>query len=154
MVPAHEQSGLVPLHHMDPISLDVRTPSRRYVLTLGDGVLSQLSRILDEVQAPARRFVVSSPAVWRFHGERFAAASSAEPILVPDGERYKQLQTVSRVYEALIRANADRASTVITFGGGVIGDMAGFAAASYLRGVALVHVPTTLLAQVDSSGRT
>src|SRR6185295_10606804 len=60
-------------------------------------------------------------------------------------------QTVSRVYEALIRANADRASTVITFGGGVIGDMAGFAAASYLRGVALVHVPTTLLAQVDSS---
>ncbi|MQA29637.1 MAG: 3-dehydroquinate synthase [Luteitalea sp.] len=66
-------------------------------------------------------------------------------------ERYKQLPTVSRVYEALIRANADRASTVITFGGGVIGDMAGFAAASYLRGVALVHVPTTLLAQVDSS---
>jgi 3-dehydroquinate synthase len=136
---------------MDPISLDVRTPSRSYLLTLGDGVLGQLSRILDQVKAPARRFVVSSPVVWRFHGERFAAACPAEPILVPDGERYKQLATVSRVYEALIRANADRASTVITFGGGVIGDMAGFAAASYLRGVALVHVPTTLLAQVDSS---
>ncbi len=58
---------------------------------------------------------------------------------------------MSRVYDALVRANADRASTIITFGGGVIGDMAGFAAASYLRGIALVHVPTTLLAQVDSA---
>jgi 3-dehydroquinate synthase len=77
--------------------------------------------------------------------------SDTEPILVPDGERFKQLQTVSRVYETLIRAAADRASTLITFGGGVIGDMAGFAAATYLRGVALAHVPTTLLAQVDSA---
>jgi 3-dehydroquinate synthase len=136
---------------MDPIRLDVSTPSRPYVLTLGGGVLGQLSGILDEAGAPARRFVVSSPMVWKHHGERFAAASSAEPILVPDGERYKQLQSVARIYDALVRANADRASTVITFGGGVIGDMAGFAAASYLRGVALVHVPTTLLAQVDSS---
>jgi 3-dehydroquinate synthase len=95
--------------------------------------------------------VVSSPVVWRFHGPRFTAAVDAEPILIPDGERFKQLQTVARVYEALIRAHADRASTLITLGGGVIGDMAGFAAATYLRGIALVHVPTTLLAQVDSA---
>ncbi|MFN7981520.1 MAG: 3-dehydroquinate synthase [Vicinamibacterales bacterium] len=136
---------------MEPVRVSVATPSRQYAITIGDGVLSHLNQILDEVKAPKRRFVVSSPTVWRFHGERFAAVSKAEPILVPDGERYKQIPTVSRVWEALIKANADRASTLITFGGGVIGDLAGFAAASYLRGIALVHVPTTLLAQVDSS---
>src|SRR5438477_7455097 len=136
---------------MEPQRLDVSTPSRRYAITLGEGILDRLTHVLDEIGAPARRFVVSSPLVWRFHGQRFAAVTRAEPILVPDGERFKQLPTVGRVYEALIRANADRASTLITFGGGVIGDLAGFAAASYLRGIPLVHVPTTLLAQVDSS---
>ena len=131
--------------------IDVDTPSRRYAVTLDEGLLERLPRLFDEVKAPARRFVVSSPLVWRFHGMRLAKAGLGEPILVPDGERYKNLQNVSRVYEALIRANADRASTLVTFGGGVIGDMAGFAAATYLRGVALIHVPTTLLAQVDAS---
>src|SRR5262249_11294283 len=63
----------------------------------------------------------------------------------------KEVASVTRMYDALVRANADRAATLITFGGGVVGDMAGFAAATYLRGVALVHVPTTLLAQVDSA---
>ena len=124
------------------------TPSRS-----DDGLLDRLPRLLDDVKAPARRFIVSSPLVWRLHGPRLAKAGVGEPILVPDGERFKNLQTVSRVYEALIRANADRASTLVTFGGGVIGDMAGFAAATYLRGIALVHVPTTLLAQVDSVDR-
>ena len=137
---------------MDPVRIDIATPSRAYSVTIGDGTLDRAGRLLDEIGAPGRRFVVSSPLVWRLHGAQLArAVTLAEPILVPDGERFKQLSTVSRVYDALVRASADRAATVITFGGGVIGDMAGFAAATYLRGIALVHVPTTLLAQVDSA---
>ncbi len=137
---------------MDPVRIDVATPSRAYPVTIGAGLLDGIRGTLDAIGAPARRFVVSSPLVWRLHGPQLArAVSAAEPILIPDGERFKQLSTVSRVYDALVRASADRASTIITFGGGVIGDMAGFAAASYLRGISLVHVPTTLLAQVDSA---
>jgi len=137
---------------MPPLRIDVTTPSRAYAVTIGDGMLNQVGSILDDLKLPERRFVVSSPLVWRLHGPRMARIpGSAEPILVPDGERYKQLSTVVRIYDALLCANADRASTLVTFGGGVIGDMAGFAAATYLRGIALVHVPTTLLAQVDAS---
>lgn len=139
-------------HLMDPVRINVPTPSRAYAVTIGGGALDRVGPMLDEIGTPARRFVVSSPLVWRLHGPQFArAVGGAEPILVPDGERFKQLSTVSRIYDALVRASADRASAIITFGGGVIGDMAGFAAASYLRGIALVHVPTTLLAQVDSA---
>src|SRR5207344_552013 len=92
------------------------------------------------------------PLVWRLHGPQLSRGVNAgEPILVPDGERFKLLATVARIYDALVKAEADRASTLITLGGGVIGDMAGFAAATYLRGITLVHIPTTLLAQVDSA---
>jgi 3-dehydroquinate synthase len=136
---------------MPPLRISVTTPSRPYSVTIEDHAIEHLGRLLDEVHAPERRFVISSPLVWRLHGPRIAGAVKAESILVPDGERHKHLATVARIYDALVRANAERASTVITFGGGVIGDMAGFAAATYLRGVALVHVPTTLLAQVDSA---
>ncbi len=137
---------------MNPVRIDVPTASRRYTITIGDGILDQAGRLLDELQVPSRRFVVSSPLVWRLHGARAAAALGVhEPILVPDGERYKQLATVVRIYDALVRASAERSSTVITLGGGVITDMAGFAAATYLRGVPLVHLPTTLLAQVDAA---
>jgi 3-dehydroquinate synthase len=132
--------------------IDVKTPSRSYIITLGTGTIARLAAVLTGGGLPERRFVVSSPTVWKFHGGQLAPLlAGTEPILVPDGERSKQLQTVSRVYDALVRANADRASTLVTFGGGVIGDLAGFAAATYLRGISLVHVPTTLLAQVDSA---
>src|SRR5580704_2008287 len=108
---------------MDLLRIEVSTDSRAYAVTIGDGLLERIPRLLDDLHLPGRRFVVSSPLVWRLHGRRFARVIGAtEPILVPDGERFKQLQTVSRIYDALVRANADRGSTVLTLGGGVIGD--------------------------------
>jgi 3-dehydroquinate synthase len=125
---------------------------RASTIWIGTGVTDRAEELLDAHRPGGKRFVVSSPVIWRLHGERLSRTlATGDPILIPDGERYKNLQSVSRIYEALIRAGADRGSTIVAVGGGVIGDTAGFAAATFLRGVTLVHVPTTLLAQVDSS---
>src|SRR6476660_8792610 len=135
----------------EPVRLDVRTSTGRYTIEIATGSSAGLRATLDAAGVPARRFIVSSPTVWRFHGEQLRGATAEEPILIPDGERFKHLATVGRIYDALIRANADRSSAIISIGGGVTGDIAGFAAATYLRGIPVVQVPTTLLAQVDSA---
>ncbi|MCX6542947.1 MAG: 3-dehydroquinate synthase [Acidobacteria bacterium] len=135
-----------------PIRIDVVTPSRSYPVLVGSGLLPQLRHALDEAGCGTRRFVVSNQTVWRFWGDAVREAlPGAEAIMVPDGERFKILPTVARIYETLQRAGADRSSALITVGGGVVGDIGGFAAATYMRGITLVHVPTTLLAQVDAS---
>ena len=135
----------------EPVRLDVRTSTGRYTIEIATGSSTRLRAALDAAGVPARRFIVSSQTVWRFHGDQLQGATPEEPILIPDGERFKHLATVGRIYDALIRANADRASAIIAIGGGVTGDVAGFAAATYLRGIPVVQVPTTLLAQVDSA---
>jgi 3-dehydroquinate synthase len=133
------------------VLLDVGSRSGRYTIHIEPGSSSHITRLLNKARLPSRRFVVSNPTVWRLHEQAFPDLSAEEPILLPDGERFKNLHTIGRIYDALIRAHADRASTIVAIGGGVLGDTAGFAAATYLRGVPVVHVPTTLLAQVDSS---
>jgi 3-dehydroquinate synthase len=134
------------------VRIAVNTGSGASSVVIGEGVLEQLPALLDEAGVGTRRFIVSSPTVWKYHGDAVQrAAGTANVILIPDGERFKHLQTAARIYEGLIRGEADRGSAVVAVGGGVVGDVAGFAAATFLRGVALVHVPTTLLAQVDSS---
>lgn len=137
---------------MPALRIDVETASRAYPVHVGEGLTDHLGDLLDEVGATDRRFLVSSPTVWRPHGRAIEGAlPGSHVILVPDGERSKTTRTVARIYEELLLAAADRSATVVAVGGGVIGDMAGFAAATILRGVALVQVPTTLLAQVDAA---
>ena len=132
--------------------IDVRTASRAYRVHVGGGLLQRLDRIVSEAGGAGRRFVVSSPRIWKLHGPAIERAiGGAEPLLMPDGERAKTLRTVDRLYGALIERGADRGATIVAVGGGVVGDVAGFAAATLLRGVRLVQAPTTLLAQVDSA---
>jgi 3-dehydroquinate synthase len=118
---------------------------------IAPGLSKELPALLDRAGVPARRFIVSNPTVWRIHEASFTGLTAEDPILIPDGERHKNLLTVAKIYDALIRARADRASAIVAIGGGVVGDTAGFAAATYLRGIPVVQVPTTLLAQVDSA---
>jgi len=140
------------MSHDQPLRIEIAAPSRPYPVLVGAGTLPRLGAALDDAGLGPSRFVVSSPTVWGFWGETLHEAQpEAAPIIVPDGERHKTLGGVSRIYEALVKGGADRSAVLLTFGGGVIGDMGGFAAATYMRGIRLAHVPTTLLAQVDAA---
>jgi 3-dehydroquinate synthase len=127
--------------------------SHRYVL--GRGAVRQARRELRRLKLSAAPiFVLSSPRVWKHTRSALAAALGAparQAILFDDSESKKSLATVERLCRALLRAGADRRSVLVAVGGGVVGDVAGYVAASYLRGVKLVHVPTTVVAMADSS---
>jgi hypothetical protein len=116
-----------------PTRIEVRAGSQVSTLLIGEGVAARLTTLLDEAGIGKRRFVVSNSTVWKLHGSELQHVSSHEPILIPDGERYKTLLTIGRIYDALIRAEADRGSVVVAVGGGVVGDVAGFAAADAIR---------------------
>jgi 3-dehydroquinate synthase len=119
---------------------------------VGAGALSLLPRLLADMDLADAATVVSCPPVWQRHARRLRGVPGARsPVLIPDGERAKTLATVAGIYDALLARRTDRSAALLAFGGGVVGDVAGFAAASYLRGLPLVQIPTTVLAQVDSA---
>jgi 3-dehydroquinate synthase len=135
-----------------PIQIEVTSSAGPYPVVIGADLLGSLGQLLDQHTLGPRRVIVASTVAWELHHAAFRRlAPRRDAILVPDGERFKTVSTVGRVYEALIQREADRSTVVIAVGGGVVGDLVGFAAATYLRGVRLVHIPTTLLAQVDSA---
>lgn len=136
---------------MPPVRIDVRSALRTYPVFVGAGQLASAPQYLASAGLADPTVVTVSP-VWQHHGHRLEQlAGEAGPVLMADGERAKTLLTVSRLYEAFVKRHVTRSSTIVAFGGGVAGDAAGFAAATYLRGVPLVQVPTTLLAQVDAA---
>jgi len=137
---------------MVPIRLNVNTARTTYPVVIGPGLISQLATLVHDAGLDRDMLVVSCPPVWRRHGRSLRSFVKARPAtLIADGERAKTLASVSKIYDALIRRRVDRGGTLVAFGGGVVGDVAGFAAATYLRGIHLIQVPTTLLAQVDSA---
>lgn len=136
-------------------SIRVRASAGDYSVACGPGILRQAGRVIEKLGRFTSVHILSSPRVWRAVAGtvRRGISPAYEPQvhLFNDAETVKNLRTVEEMARKLVRAGADRKALLIAVGGGVVGDVAGFVAASYLRGVALVQVPTTVVAQVDSA---
>lgn len=134
-------------------SLNVDLGERSYPIHIGRGLLSRPDLITPHVAA-SQVMIVSNETVAPLYLEqtrRTLRKFDTREVILPDGERYKNLDVWNRIFDALLQQRFNRRCTVVALGGGVIGDMAGFAAACYQRGVAFIQIPTTLLSQVDSS---
>jgi len=135
--------------------LEVSLGERSYPIHIGEGLLDEPSLFAPHVNGRTAA-VVTNVNVDALYGERLTrtlagAGARCLSIALPDGEAYKSWETLNLVFDRLLRAQADRRTVLVALGGGVVGDIAGFAAATYQRGVSHLQVPTTLLAQVDSS---
>jgi 3-dehydroquinate synthase len=146
----------VPLRASDPTVVNVALGERSYDIMIGRGQLASLGQKIAALRPGAKAAIVTDETVARHHLAATEAALAAAgvgstSVVVPPGESSKSFPMLQRVCEALISARIERADLVVALGGGVIGDLAGFAAAVVRRGLDYVQVPTTLLAQVDSS---
>lgn len=134
--------------------INVELQERRYPILIGSGLLQDEHRY--PVDDGERVMIVSNPTIAQFYLKAVTEALEkrgcvVDHVLLPDGEKYKTLDSLNLIFTKLLQGNHGRDTTIIALGGGVIGDVAGFAAASYQRGVRLIQIPTTLLSQVDSS---
>lgn len=136
-------------------TLKVELGSRTYPIHIGKNLLTQPSLILPHLKNK-QVAIISNTTVAPLYLETLAkslqnAGIAILPIILPDGESYKNSETLNSIYDNLLQNRCERNTTLIALGGGVIGDMTGYAAATYLRGVPFIQIPTTLLSQVDSS---
>src|SRR6266446_10884206 len=130
-------------------SFEVKTPQETYRAIVERGILG---RVADYLPAKAGKvFVVTTEDVWRHQGQALKIGRAHETLFLPGGESYKRLAHVEGMAEEMVARGADRSSLVIAFGGGIVNDMAGFLAAIFMRGIPVLQVPTTLLAQVDAA---
>ncbi|MCC6535195.1 MAG: 3-dehydroquinate synthase [Burkholderiales bacterium] len=136
-------------------TLNVSLAERSYPILIGEGLIDDPRSVLAHL-AQKRVAVVTNTTVGPLYLRRFVRGIEAHgvqalEVVLPDGEAHKNWQTLNSVFDALLAARCERATTLIALGGGVVGDIGGFAAATYQRGIPFIQVPTTLLAQVDSS---
>ncbi len=145
----------MPLETTRPTSISLTTPSASYEIVIGAGLLGSLEKRLKRLVGGKlpRIFVVTSPEIWGLWSQQVLTSFREAPtvLFLPSGERHKRLASVEALAEQLAGAGADRDSLLLALGGGVIGDITGFLAAIYMRGIRYVQLPTTMLAQVDSS---
>jgi len=138
------------------IDVPVNLSARSYRIVVGEGVLGHVGAELARLKVGRKVALVTDPAILDLHGASVTQSLAATgfdvtTVLLPEGERAKTLEVAASTWERFLDAGLDRSSTVMALGGGAVGDLAGFAAATYMRGVNLVQLPTTLLAQVDAS---
>ncbi|MDR2208052.1 MAG: 3-dehydroquinate synthase [Azoarcus sp.] len=136
-------------------TLNVDLGARSYPIHIGTGLIDR-AELIDPCLYSRRAAVVTNEVVGPLYLERLCAGLARAdveivPIILPDGEMYKDWQTLNTIFDVLLNAHCERSTTLIALGGGVVGDMGGFAAACYQRGMPFIQIPTTLLAQVDSS---
>ncbi len=134
-------------------TLTVDLGERSYPIYIDNALLGQTELLQQHIPGNSA-LIVSNETVAPLYLEKTQSMLSGlkhQCVILPDGEKYKNLEVLNKIYDALLRNRFDRNTTIIALGGGVVGDMAGFAAASYQRGVHLIQIPTTLLSQVDSS---
>ena len=136
--------------------IPVELPQQSYDLAIAPGGLSQLGHWLQPLQLGQKLLLVSNPMIFRRYGEQAVTALTeagfdVATCLLPAGERYKTPATLQKIYDAALTHRLERSSTILALGGGIVGDMSGFAAATWLRGIAFVQVPTSLLAMVDAA---
>ncbi len=136
-------------------TLNVELASRSYPIHIGRYLLSQAELILPHLKRK-QVAIVTNTTVAPLYLDKLSktlinAGVRVTPIILPDGEAYKNSETLNKIYDALLENRSERSTTLIALGGGVIGDLTGYAAATYLRGVPFIQIPTTLLSQVDSS---
>jgi 3-dehydroquinate synthase len=136
--------------------ISVRLGPRSYSIVVETGALATVGSRLRELAVGSRVVVVSDPSIMRLHGPAVikgleTSGFSVTTLEVPEGEAAKTFAIATRCWDQLLAAGIDRTSTIVALGGGAIGDLAGFVAAAYMRGVNFVQVPTTVLAQVDAS---
>jgi len=133
----------------------VETPSAKYDVITGSGLIESLTPRIERIagRLPRRVFVLTSGPIWALWKDAFLASFAESPIILflEPGEKHKNMASVDKLLRQMARAGGDRGSLLIAFGGGIVGDVGGFLAAIYMRGIAYVQVPTTFLAQVDSS---
>ena len=136
-------------------TIRVDTPSAKYDVITGSGLISTLAPRIERVagKLPRRVFVLTSPEIWALWGSLFLGSFPEPPVtlFLAPGEKHKTMASVERLLRQMVSAGGDRGSLLIAFGGGIVGDVGGFVAAIFMRGIRYVQVPTTLLAQVDSS---
>src|SRR5215813_8005174 len=139
---------------MEKVKIKLPSPARKheYTIFIGNGVIEQIASLID-LKKYSKQFIITDTDVEPLYLKKavYFLPQNTTQVIIHSGEKEKTIQNVIKIWKAMLDSGVDRKSLVINLGGGVIGDMGGFAASTFMRGVDFINIPTTLLSQVDAS---